>query len=148
MLEVILEQKNRVKEAEAAIKKLEEEAGLPELRKQLKAMQNTLEAMLAEAVLKNVMEEGTLRVISAGRVMRVIRVSDFKERFPDLFEEYATVPITPVVDALIQQHMDDGFPKKEAKTMAEEELSDVLDMKQTEKWDILDMVGDVSGPDH
>ncbi len=145
MLEEILGQKNRVKELESKIKKIEEEAGLPELRKQLKAMQTTLEAMLAEAVLNDKFEEGTLRIVSAGRNMRVIKVPEFRNAYPDLFEEYATVPITPVIDALIQQHMSNGYPKKEAKQMAEDELSEIIEIRPSEKWDILDMMGDASG---
>ena len=148
MLEEILEQKLRAKSIEKEIKTLEEDAGLPDLRKQLKAAQTTLEAMLAEAVLKEVMEEGTLRIVSAGRLMRVIRVSDFRVQYPDLFEEYANVPITPVVDALIQQKVDDGMSKRDAKANTEEELSSVIDVHQTEKWDILDLAGEPSGADH
>jgi hypothetical protein len=148
MLEEILKQKIRVKELEDSIKKIEEEAGLPSKRKELKELQGTLETMLAEAVLKNVMEEGTIRIISAGRVMRSIKVPEFKTQFPDLFDEYVTVPITPVEDAIIQRYIDDGHSKKESKMLAEEDLDDFIERRQTEKWDILDLVGGIDGADH
>ncbi|HPS39168.1 MAG TPA: hypothetical protein PL124_07120 [Candidatus Cloacimonadota bacterium] len=145
MLEEILGQKLRVKEQEAEIKKIEEANGLPELRKQLKAAQMTLDAMLAEAVLKKVFEEGTLRIVSSGKNMRYINVSKFREEQGKLFEQFATVPVTAVENAIVSAYEEAGNPKKDAKAMAQELLEPYIEIRPTEKWDVLDLVGDVSG---
>jgi hypothetical protein len=145
MLEEILGQKLQVKEQEAEIKKIEEANNLPELRKQLKAAQTTLDAMLAEAVLKKVFEEGTLRVVSSGKNMRYINVPKFREEQEKLFEQFATVPVTAVENAIILAYENEGHPKKDAKGMAQELLEPYIEIRPTEKWDVLDLVGDISG---
>jgi len=145
MLEEILGQKLRVKEQEAEIKQIEEDNGLPELRKQLKAAQTTLDAMLAEAVLNDIFEEGTLRIVSAGKNMRHIRIAEFREEQGKLFDQFATVSVTAVENAIIQAYENDGHPKKEAKALAQELLEPYIEIRPTEKWDVLDLVGDVSG---
>lgn len=145
MLEEILGQKLRTKELEEQIKKIEEDNGLPALRKQLKASQNTLEAMLAEAVLHDVFEEGTLRIVTAGRNLRYIKVPEFREAFPEIAEQFISIPVTAVEAAMIQKYEEEGFPKKEAKQMVSEKLEAYIEIRPSEKWDILDLVGEQGG---
>ena len=142
MLEEILGQKLIVKEQEDAIKKIEEANNLPVLRKQLKAAQTTLDAMLAEAVLKEVFEEGTLRIVSAGKNMRHIRIKEFREEQSLLFDQFATVSVTAVENAIVEKYEAEGHPKKDAKAFAQELLEPYIEIRPTEKWDVLDLVGE------
>lgn len=142
MLEAILEQKNTVKAQEAEIKKIEEANNLPELRKLLKAAQTTLDAMLAEAVLKECYEEGTLRIVSAGKNMRYILIPKFREEQTKLFDQFATVSVTAIENAIISEYENAGHPKKDAKQLAKDLLEPYIEIRPTEKWDILDLVGE------
>jgi hypothetical protein len=145
LLKPVFDKKLEVDALKAKIQKIEEDNGLPALTKELKALQTTLEALLAEAVLKGVMEDGPLRIVSAGRNTKKIRYGEFTERYPDLAAEFATIPITGVTEALIQKCIDEGMTKKDAKRIVEEELEDIIDIKPSEKWDIIDLVGGSQG---
>ena len=141
MLDGILSVKEEIKEKKENIKKLMDEYGISALIEEVKDLETVKEKMIADALVANIIEEGTLRLITVGRRMRELRQADVRIRYPTIFEQYAKVTITAVSDALIDDFLDKGNNKKDAKTMANDIIEDMSDVKEPTSWDVIDLAG-------
>ena len=141
MLVEILGVKEEIVQKVQEIKDLEESSGLNKLREELDILVKVKERMIADALAARIMEEGTFRLITTGRRMRVLRSADVRIRYPAIFEQYAKVTITDVSNALITDFLDKNNTKKDAKQMAESIIEDMSDVKEPTAWEVIDLAG-------
>lgn len=141
MLVEILGVKEEIVQKVQEIKDLEESSGLNKLREELDILVKVKERMIADALAARIMEEGTFRLITTGRRMRVLRSADVRIRYPAIFEQYAKVTITDVSNALITDFLDKNNTKKDAKQMAESIIEDMSDVKEPTSWEVIDLAG-------
>jgi hypothetical protein len=141
MLNEILGVKEEIRQKHEEITKLMEEHGINALITEVKDLEIVKEKMIADSLAAGIMEEGTFRLITTGRRMRELRSSDVRIRYPAIFEQYAKITITAVSNALVDDFLNKGNTKKDAKQMAESIIEDMSDVKEPTSWDVIDLAG-------
>ncbi len=140
VLESVIEMNRRIAELKSEIDKLREESGIKVLEDEMKALTKDKKVYIEKCIEEGRTEEGSLRVVNVGRRNRVIRVSEFKEVYPDVFNIVAVVPITTTTEIMVQRMVDDGYSKKEAMEIVKEELEGLCDVEMTSSWDVVDVL--------
>lgn len=138
VLDTIMEKKTEITNLKDQIAKLKESSGLNAMEAGLKLLEQEKEKLIAEAMIKGVMKEGTLMIVATGRRMRELNQIDFKAAWPEIFNDHAKLSITAAVEAIMEMHPD--LPTKEAKQIANDEIEKYSTTKEPTSWDVISLV--------